>query len=687
MKHLRPIISVILVLTCDIFCFSTVVQVDRLQTFKQPVSPELMDNYLFSSYFTNNKTAYNLKGFEVANPGSAIRDIKINPAGFSLALLSGKPGKTKVSIHPINPKKVKMTEVAGLIAPTAMCYSSDSRKLYIADSGVIKVVDAKTLTIDKEFPIDGMPHTMTVSHNDYYIVAIKDGSVAVINASTGQLRKTIPTDGSVSIAFNNYDTQMGVLSDKGLLKLYGTDDFTVKNSFDGLGKAESLFFHPEDNYVGMVSDGNRIQFVNLFDPIDRPVVYEPEIKSARFLRDGQGNLYVTSMGKEAIRYRQIGGFAPNFGMLLNQMVEGRMRDWMKMRPGETELEYRERVNEETIRLQRQLFANEAANELALTAGLGNFGDVKLGRYNPSDGTLILSLGGLNDIYLTVPPEDMAGFGDGNNLQFSNHVFSVSANNNFELIYVEVFNPTNGKTYIFDNLDKQNLDFLLSDDGFVSLDLIMQSSREDVVLKGIKDRIMEDARKAGVLSDHTTVNVETHIESATNAEGRQIRNYHVDFTYHVDAEGSAKEDFDPGRYKVADSPAAASLLQIIKQAFANEFASYIVAGKELMVDITGAADALPINGVLAYDGSLGEFIDEPCYIDGNLSTLTVLKSDGLRTNEQLAFMRALAVQSEMEMMLPEMKMMDLKFRHNIEVSKEKGAKFRRINVSLVFVDAF
>lgn len=685
LRYIASILSFLFLANLD--TSAGVVKINRMQIYKQPVNPEVVDNYMFATYFTNAKKAFNLRGFEIGSPGSTIHDLKINPAGYSFAMLYGKPGKMAVRIQSLNPSRNIKEELKGLVEPTAICYMPDSRQIAIADNGKIKFYNSKSYEIEREIPLANSPTSLVISPNGQLAVALYPQYARIFALSSGEVRKTIDLSAPACAAFNASGTQVGVLTEDGKLTVYSTGDLSPVNTFENLGAGKGLFFHPDENYAGMVVDGNRVEFVNLYDSADRPAIYDKDLSWAKFLHDGLGDLYLATSGDNIIKYRQIDGFAPNYGLLMNQMVEDRMREWTKMRPGETELEYRERVNEESMRRQRLLFMNEAASELALTAGLGNFSDVTLGRYNPADGTLIISLGGLNDIYLKVPPEDMAGFGDGNNLQFSNQVFSITPDNNFELIYVQVYNPTNSKTYTFDNLEGQDLSFLMSDNNFVSLDLIMQSSREDVLLNDIKNRIIEEARNNKTLSDHTTINVETHIAPATDDMGHKINNYHVDFTYMVDAAGSAKEDFAPGKYKIEQSPAAMSLARIIQQAFTNEFAPYLVAGKKLIIDITGSADALPINGSIAYDGSLGQFDEEPCYINGNLTTVSVNSKDGIRNNEQLAFMRAQALQQDMAKNLPLLSNMDLVYKNNIEVSKEKGAEHRRINVSLIFIDAF
>lgn len=125
-----------------------VVKINKLQTYKQSVNPEIVDNYLFATYFTNAKKAYNLRGFEIGSPGNKIHDLKINPAGYSFAMLYGKPRKTAVRIQSFNPARNIKEDLKGLIAPTAICYMPDSRQIAIADDGKIKFYNSKNYQVD-----------------------------------------------------------------------------------------------------------------------------------------------------------------------------------------------------------------------------------------------------------------------------------------------------------------------------------------------------------------------------------------------------------------------------------------------------------------------------------------------------------------------------------------------------------
>ncbi len=684
-SHLKtPLFTILFAL--NIISVNAQISVDKMMKYKQEVHPELTDNYLFSTYYSNKKSAYNLKGYKMSGAGGPIIALKVNPAGYSYAMISGKDGKTKLTIDRINNQNKPQT-AKSVITPTAICYTPDSRQLLVADEGYIRKLDSKTLELQQQFSIgSGTPSDLIVSVNGYYIAIVYPDRVDIYNLESGVLRHSFPGAGNNSVAFTESSNKIGLLTPNGNLTIYNTSDFQPATVITNLGShTEGLFFHPDENYAGFAADGNRIQFVNLFDTTDRPSISEQGASNPRFLRDGQQTLFLSNVAGNNILYRHIVGFSQNNLVLVNKRADELMAEWSKMRPGETEFEYRERVNEETMKAQRLVFLNQAATELALTAGLGDLGEVKLGRYNPETGILTISLDRC-EIFIQVPMEDMAGFGDGNNLEVGNPVYTVTPENTFQLIYLDVYNPTNGKTYAYDISAGQSFDFLNLDDSFVSLDLILKAQREDVMLIDIKDRILNQAKEAQRLSDYTKLLVDTRTEQTYDANGKKIQNRIIDFAYEVDPEGSATEDFSPGRFKVAESPAAASMLEIIKDAFDNAIGEYIVGGKKLIIKITGSADAMPINGRLAYDGSLGNFIDEPCKVNGLLTTLSIDSSKGITNNEQLGFMRAKGVEKRLTELLPQLNTMDKTYEYNIEIAQEKGAEFRRIAVSFEFIDA-
>ncbi|MDE5839579.1 MAG: WD40 repeat domain-containing protein, partial [Muribaculaceae bacterium] len=204
---------------------------------------------------------------------------------------------------------------------------------------------------------------------------------------------------------------------------------------------------------------------------------------------------------------------------------------------------------------------------------------------------------------------------------------------------------------------------------------------------LKEQVMQEAKKDNIISDRTQISVNSEVIPDYDANGNKILNYNVNFTYQVDPEFSAQEDFAPGKYRAEQSGAASSMLNIVKNAFEGDFANYVKSGKRLNIKISGTADSSPIRNTIAYDGAYGDIENEPIYQDNKMSAISVTQKDGIKSNEQLAFLRAYGVKEYLDSNVAGLKDMDTRYTYNIGVSEGKGAEFRRITVEFTFVDAF
>ena len=200
--------------------------------------------------------------------------------------------------------------------------------------------------------------------------------------------------------------------------------------------------------------------------------------------------------------------------------------------------------------------------------------------------------------------------------------------------------------------------------------------------------MEEKKQEKLITENTQIDVKTEVLPDVDANGNKIYNYKVSYQYEViNKEFSAKEDFPSGGYNIERSNAAMSLMKIIKDAFEGDFAKYLAEGKQVKVIITGSADASPIRGRIAYNNQYGEYVDEPYYKDGNLDNITVTKTTGITSNEQLALLRAAGVKDYIEKNVTTLQNTDNQYEYHVEVAKERGGEFRKINVGFIIVDAF
>lgn len=664
------------------------IKVDKNLVYRQKLRPEHIDNYLYTSFFTSGKAAYNMKGFTVGKAASQVAQIRINPAGHSMAILCGEGAKGKVEVMPLGHASVKHAAIKGLVAPTAICYTPDSRLLAVADEGKVKLFDSRSLSAAGEIEAGAAPFLMRAEPEGNRLALASSDKVTIVSIPDRKAIKSIPAGATVvDIEYNAGARQLGILTSDNHLSLLSLPTYSSDRTLNIPGRPGALSFHPDGKYAAVALDNKRIGFFNIVNPADTSYLAEPEgnIEFIRLVKDSNNGVYVVYNAPLALKYKRLTGFSTNYTRLLEDELEARMLEWSMMKPFETEEEYRNRVNDETRRRQRTLFANEITTGLA--GDLIAREDVTLGGYNPETGSLTVSIGKFADVYLSVDKEDLASFSP-DDLEFRNSVYGLTPDDNFELIYTEVYNKANGKTYRFDNLDRQNLDFLRGDESAsIPFEVMKQQGQQQAGLEKISEGVVSEARKNSSISEHTSISVSSRVVPATDPSGQRINNYQVDFTYTVDPDYSGYEDFAPGKYRIEESSAARALMQIVGEAFENDLRDYLRKGGKVVINLTGSADAVPISRPIAYDGAFGSFTDEPCRIDGDLTAISVTPASGIADNRQLAFMRAQAVRNHLMKKVAPLAEMDTEVNCNIEVSGKRGGKYRRINVSLTFIDPF
>ena len=90
-----------------------------------------------------------------------------------------------------------------------------------------------------------------------------------------------------------------------------------------------------------------------------------------------------------------------------------------------------------------------------------------------------------DILIGVPLDEVTAFGNASNLEFRNAQYALNPDEKFELVYVEVFNPETGKTYIYDNRMRTTSSQMMMEEDFVPLEIIQKSNMEETALVNLK----------------------------------------------------------------------------------------------------------------------------------------------------------------------------------------------------------
>lgn len=676
------------------FCGQTMAQVVEKRGFDSQKKINAFDNTTFCTAYLSDGALYTMRDIAI-NDVRKIERIVFNPTGSSIALLRAKNPISIYSFRDRNKKlfelKEKRKKLKAKPMPVSMCYSADARSFIVGNSlGEIVIYDTKEYMPLAYIQGEAPATALAMSSNNYFIAAAVGQNINIWNFQTKELRKAIPMPAVVKeVTFSPDAALLAVTTDDNHLTIIDTKNWDKVDIFDKLGGTlSSPSFHPEGKYISVVKDGKNIEIINLKNGVVEQDIVDPTggVTGGRFFKNNQNSevFLLTNRTKQMV-FWDANGLNPFYGKIMGRKVDAKMNEWVKMMQGESMEDYAIRVNDETRIKQQQLFAQEVAT--ALAGDRISMDNPFIDGYDASNNMLNIGFKGLPSIGLEVPSNEAGDFKDGK-MKFSNAVYVLNDKDEFELAYVEVTNETTNKVYIYDNIGRTKLTALEADENFVPLEIMQQATREEAQLAEIKEQVIEEKKQDKLITDNTQINVKTEVIPGVDANGKKILNYKVGYQYEViNKEFSAKEDFPSGGYNIERSNAAMSLMKIIKNAFEGDFAKYLSEGKQVKVIITGSADAAPIRGRLAYDGRYGEFVDEPYYKDGNLDNITVTKAGGITQNEQLALMRAAGVKTYIEKNVTTLGNTKNEYEYHVEVAKERGGEFRKINVEFVIMDAF
>ncbi len=648
-------------------------------------------------YLVSGNDVTSLRGDHLTgNKKNLLKDVSFYPAGSYMTVVMKKPGNKNLpeailyDIFASRDKEKKKFDSKHLGVPRAVAYTPDGLSLAVATDTAVQFVDVlKFKPVREPVKID-YPDVkrMMFSDNMYYLVVADPTRVAVYNLETGKRRAAWDYETGVNdFCFNADASRFYVITDDGIMTAYDTRTFLPVQSLEDLGDGLSISINKDGKYMAVLESPDKISVINLLSPADRHSIDVPggQSRELTFLSDSKGDQVLVFTGLNALNGRRLPYLKPNFGRLVNDEVNDKMNEWLKMMPGETMEEYNARVNDESRNHMRRVYEQEASTRFA--PDLAGMAMVALGSYDRAAGVLEVDFDNMPSIFIPVPESDLSGFSDASTLEFRNSKYGVMADDNFELVYAEVFNTATGKTYIYDNIDRVPLNFMADADNVVSIELIQQQQMEELRLEELRREIMETAKKENVLTDNTSITVDSRIVPDFDADGNRILNYCVNVTYDVAPEFSATEDFLPGKYVSAQSPAANAMLDLVKTAFEGDLAQYLKDGKKLKVEISGTADAMPITSHLTYNGEFGDIDNLPYYNRDEMTTITMAPGQRINLNEELAFLRAYGVKHFLETNVDKFNDMQRTYRYNIAVSEEKGSANRRISVDFTFIDAF
>lgn len=663
----------------------------EVYNFKRIKPAKSLEPYSTTAYSCDRHDVNTLRGELLLHSKDTVIDFRMNPTGIGYAVVTkNKKGIQKAAVYSVAETELKLADfdTKKYGHPTAVCYTPDARNLLVAAGGKVYIIENRKYK--PVAAIDNLPFAptrMVMSPNGYFLAVSNGDKVAVYNYEEKTIRKKFDIGEKVNdMAFSPESSDFAVLTADGLLSIYNTRTFDLSKMIDNLGEGLACAYNFDGKYMAVAVNPTNVAVVNLLRDSDREYFENPTggICDVCFISDSGNNTIMGYPVTNSIELRRMPGLKPYYNKLIADEVDKMMDEWLKMMPGETMEQYKARVTDETRRRQRQLFEDEISTGFAGDL-LGSMG-VSLGSYDRANGVLAMNFDSMPTIYVPVPESDVTSFSNANDLLFSDVQYGIMPDDSFELVYAKITNVPTGKQYIYDNHNRASLDHINAEDA-ISIELLQQQQMEEVKLQELREKVVKEAKSSNIISDHTNIAVNSKVVPDYDANGKKILNYNVAFTYDVEPEFSAVEDFGPGKYHVNESGAASSMLKIVKEAFEGDFKQYLSQGKKLRVALRGTADAMPIVRGIPYDGSYGEIDNEPVYKDNQLTAISVNAKDGIKENDQLALLRAMGVKDFLEKNVEGYKDMNTDYRYDVNVSKDKGSSFRRITVDFTFVDAF
>lgn len=660
----------------------------KVVKFKKSPLTEVQNQTYFLLGTDSTQHIYAVNGYRF--PDFKPKKWIISPlVGGNLLYFDGKKVKTRDVFSAEDYEEQDLYKVKKKISVTNLAYAQDGTFILVATSDST-LTKCSTAAKDKQrekysIKLSAVPSKILLNESGNTALLIEGKALNVLNIERGVSRKLIEFPSKiVDVALSDDNRECAVLLDNGEMKTIEIASLKEKKSYQLSGKVKNCRYLSQGKYI-IVANEESFQVVNL---LTSRVDYILTNKNAALLGL---DVFTSSFDKEQMAYYDTESFniidmsaiERYHTMDVKRELDLRMAEWSKMMPGESESDYRSRVNDESrakyaLELERELVTGLAGDKIATE-------NAQFGNYFEGNQALAIDFNSMPSIYLNIPAEDLNDLKTIDDIEFFNTVYGLDENDDFEVIYTEARNKNTGKVYIYDNLSRKGI--AMDEDSFVPMEVVQLANIEAAKLESIKEEIVETAKNENILTDHTHINVATEVEQDFDADGNKILNYKIDYMYEVEEEYSARDDFKAGKYNTNESNAAMQMMNIIQNSLQGDFAKYTTDSKKLEVSVTGSADAVPIIGTLKYKGEYDDIVDQLVYENNELTKMSITKSAGIKTNQQLALVRAVGVADYMNKNIVKDTTIPVDYKYYIEVSEEKGSEFRRIKVSLKFVDAF
>jgi len=236
--------------------------------FPQLTTPKGLTRCSLAIYGYDDHSAFTCRKDPLCELGKKrfIQDININPSGVNFIVISKEKDKNSATVYDLGNFDTELFKLKTkkLGNPTAVLFTPDARRVILATSTGIHILDAKQFEEIDSFEIPFTPTEILLSNNGYYLVISDGKKVAVYNVEEHKLRKDWNFDIEVNdIAFNEDNTEFAILTADGVLNIYDTRNFIIKRTIDNLGDALACSYNFDGKYIAVATSPILITIIAL----------------------------------------------------------------------------------------------------------------------------------------------------------------------------------------------------------------------------------------------------------------------------------------------------------------------------------------------------------------------------------------------------------------------------------------
>ena len=350
-------------------------------------------------------------------------------------------------------------------AVTSVLFSSNGQ--YFASGSfdnTVQIYDANNWELIKTLnKHSNLVYSVSFSPNcKYFASGSFDNTVQIYNTDNWELIKTLSDYSSyvLSVSFSPDGKHLATGSSDRVVQIYNTDNWElIKTLSDHEYAVKSVLFSPDGKYLVTGSNGNAIIIYSTKDwELFKTIAddYNYIFTSISFSPNGE---YLATGGDDAtVKIYKFCIISPD--MFIKKYVENHINEWQEKGEFEKTVEYRERMNNRDE--EAKYFFNEAkriyekkakiywnTKKEIFVSPILNGTIQMLGNYNADRETFKLNISTIGDIVLNVPIDYAESFKRYKDSLKLKNPKVVTKDDNLALSSIEIFNPIDVKSFVYD----------------------------------------------------------------------------------------------------------------------------------------------------------------------------------------------------------------------------------------------